>query len=87
MTLEEAIERYEKLSKEQEKEAKEWRENQVRKCELVHFAEMDYIRENECKKCAEEYRQLAEWLKDLKNLRERDRYNNWDICLGGFHED
>ena len=87
MTLEEAIERYEKLSKEQEKEAKEWHENQVRKCELVHFAEMDYTRENECKKCAEEYRQLAEWLKDLKNLRERDRYNNWDICLGGFHED
>ena len=40
MTLEEAIERYEKLSKEQEKEAKEWHENQVRKCELVHFAEM-----------------------------------------------
>lgn len=63
MTLEEAIECYEKLSKEQEKAAKE------------------------CYKCAEEHRQLAEWLIELKKYREKDRYNNYDVCLGGFHND
>lgn len=26
--------------------------------------------ENECKKCAEEHRQLAEWLKELKQFKE-----------------
>lgn len=87
MTLEEAIERYEKLSKEQEKEAIAWHENQVRKCEIIRFAEMDYTCENECYKCAEEHRQLAEWLIELKKYREKDRYNNYDVCLGGFHLD
>jgi hypothetical protein len=32
---------------------------------------MDYTHENECKKCAEEHRQLAEWLKDYKRLLEQ----------------
>lgn len=87
MTLEEAIKHCEEIAEEQEKAAKEWHENQVRKCELIRFAEMDYTRENECKKCAEEYRQLAEWLIELKKYREKDRYNNYDVCLGGFHLD
>lgn len=30
--------------------------------------------ENECKKCAEEHRQLAEWLKDYKRLKEQTRW-------------
>lgn len=80
MTLEEAIERYEKLSKEYEKEAIAWHE-------IIRSAVMDYIHEDECKKCAEEYRQLAEWLIELKKYREKDRYNNYDVCLGGFHLD
>ena len=63
---------YIKALAEQEKEAQEWHENQVRKCELIRFAEMDYTRENECKKCAEEHRQLAEWLKELKQLKEQE---------------
>lgn len=87
MTLEETIEYYEKLSKEYEKEAIAWHEVQVRKCELIRFAEMDYTFENKCKKCAEECKQLAEWLKELKKYREKDRYNNYDVCLGGFHLD
>ena len=71
MNLDEAIKHAEEIAKEQEKEAKEWHENQVRKCELFPFAEMDYTHENECAKCAEEHRQLAEWLKELKELRVR----------------
>lgn len=42
MTLDEAIKRAKKIAEEQEKAAKEWHENQVRKCELIRFAEMDY---------------------------------------------
>lgn len=30
--------------------------------------------ENECKKCAEEHRQLAEWLIELKQLREQTKW-------------
>lgn len=71
MTLDEAIKHAEEVAEEQEKAAKEWHENQVRKCELIRFAEMDYTHENECKKCADEHRQLAEWLKDYKRLLEQ----------------
>ena len=70
MTLDEAIKHEEEVAEEQEKAAKEWHENQVRKCELIPFAEMDYTHENECKKCAEEHQQLAEWLRELKVHRE-----------------
>lgn len=71
MTLDEAIKRAEEVAEEQEKAAKEWHENQVRKCELIRFAEMDYTHENECKKCADEHRKLTEWLKDYKRLLEQ----------------
>lgn len=74
MTLDEAIKHAEKVAEEQEKVAKEWHENQVRKCALIPFAEMDYTHENECKECASEHRQLAEWLKELKQLREQPRW-------------
>lgn len=70
MTLDEAIKHAEEVAEEQEKAVKEWHENQVRKCEVIPFTEMDYTRENKCKECAEEHRQLAEWLKELKKYRE-----------------
>jgi len=70
MTLDEAIERAEEVAELQEKMAKEWHKNQVEKCKLCSFAEMDYTRENESKKCAEEHLQLAEWLKELKAYQE-----------------
>lgn len=73
MTLDEAILHMEELAEEKEKEAKEWHENQIRKCNLVLFAEMDYTHENECKKLASEYRQLVEWLKDYKRIKEQDK--------------
>lgn len=72
MTLDEAIKHCEEVAEEQKKAAKEWHENQVRKCELIRFAEMDYTHENECKECASDHKQLAEWLKELKRLREQE---------------
>ena len=80
MTLVEAIKRAEEVAEEMEKMAKEWHENQVRKCELLRnmhqeaFAEMDYTHENECKNCGEEHQQIAEWLKDYKRLLEQTRW-------------
>lgn len=63
------------------KEAKEWHENQVRKCELFPFAEMDYTHENGCQKCADEHRQLAEWLKELKAYKLKEsRSENQNTC-------
>ena len=70
MTLDEAIKHCEEVAQEQEKAAKEWHENQVRKCELIRFAEMDYTHENECKECAEEHRQLAEWLRKYQKIEQ-----------------
>lgn len=38
-------------------------------------------RAEECRKCAENYRQLAEWLKDYKRLREHIRWmKDWTKC-------
>jgi len=71
MTLDEAIKHSEEMAEEQEKMAKEWHENQVRKCEIIPFAVMDYTHENKCKECASEHRQLVKWLKELKLLREQ----------------
>lgn len=38
----------------------------------------DYYGENmaKCEKCAEEHRQLAEWLKELKELKEDEERKN-----------
>jgi len=63
MTLDQAIERAEEVAELQEKIAKEWNESWVRKYDV-----------SRCKECAEEHRQLAEWLKELKKLKEQKRW-------------
>ena len=35
------------------------------------------VEENECKNCANEHRQLAEWLKELKQLRKQKKIGHW----------
>ena len=43
--------------------------------------------ENECKKCANEHRQLAGWLRELKQLREQTKTGHWiDYSEEGFVE-
>ena len=45
------------------------------------------VEENECKNCAEEHRQLANWLKELKQLREQEKKGHWiDHSDEGFVE-
>lgn len=58
MTLDEAIKHAEEVMQEKLYEYQE--------CTAVHDAEEAKI----CGKCAEEHRQLAEWLIELKHLRE-----------------
>lgn len=39
--------------------------------EQNEWFEKNYLENKGCKECAEEHRQLAEWLKELKHLREQ----------------
>ena len=66
MTLDEAIKHEEETADNLEREAKcirSWgKENDTKQGAI------------NCEKCAEEHRQLAEWLKELKQLREQIRW-------------
>ena len=82
LDLESAIKHCEEVAEEQEKAAKEWHENQVRKCKLIRYAEMDYTHENECNECAAEHRQLAEWLRKyqkIENIVDDCDLEAWEI--------
>ncbi len=57
MTLNEAIKHYEEKAKE------------LRKNEPIFRYAADEKEADKCLKCAEEYEQLAEWLKELKDYR------------------
>ena len=50
----------------------------IKHCEEVaeknDWFEKNYLEDKNCQKCAEEHRQLAAWLKELKQLREQTRY-------------
>ena len=59
MTLEEAIVHAEKVAEENEK---------ISRYTPVEFIPADLSVE-QCRKCAEEHRQLAEWLKELQEYR------------------
>jgi len=71
MTLDEAIKHAEEVA--EEKEAQAW-EAQLQE---------EYGTIKSCKECAEEHRQLAEWLRELKQLKEQilDDYDleAWEI--------
>ena len=77
MTLEEAIKHYEKLAEAGERDAQRWVTDgwQSSFKSLTPEREAQYLSErkrlyNQCLKCAKEHRQLAEWLKELKVVRE-----------------
>ena len=45
------------------------------------------VEENECKNCANEHRQLAEWLKELKQLRKQEPCEDIEIPNGATNGD
>ena len=62
MTLEEAIKHAEEVAEEKENEVQD-----------LEYSKLDWKHEaDQCSKCAEEHRQLAEWLKDYKRLIEQE---------------
>ena len=70
MTLDEAIKHCEEVVEEQEKKSCDLYENQ------------DYEKSKDCIWCAKEHRQLAEWLRELKRLREEQK----DVYTNGYDE-
>lgn len=62
MTLDEAIKHAEEVAAEKKKEA----------CNL--YDAKNHEESRECIWCSEEHRQLAEWLKELKQIREQTRW-------------
>lgn len=83
MTLDEAIKHAEEVAKKQENNAK----NYPRPDKSVKGSGKKY---NAYLKCAEEHRQLAEWLKELKQLKEQvsnsEKPNKWVSVLDQLPE-
>lgn len=64
MTIDEAINHAEEVAEEKESEAQNLR-----------YSKLDWRYEaDKCFECANEHRQLAEWLKELKQLREQTKW-------------
>jgi len=78
MELEEAIKYMEEVAKENDDSAKEfYRISKLETHPDRKIAEDGYV---ECKKCADEHRQLAEWLRKLQKIKEI--YDNWNVDFG-----
>ncbi len=77
MTLDEAIKHAEEVAEENEKSLKRWKECKNRG--TVGWSDFDKEKVDtsitRCGRCAEEHRQLAEWLKELKHLRNLVAYS------------
>ena len=70
MTLEEAIIHAEEVAEENEHDAKEY--NRLAKLETFPSRKECKFAYKRCCKCAEEHRQLAEWLRELKVYRKNE---------------
>ena len=73
MTLDEAIKHAEEVAKQNEEDAVIYSNCKNHKKNLYEIGIAENA-EKKCCKCAEEHRQLAEWLKELKRLREQTRW-------------
>lgn len=71
MTLDEAIKYCEEMAEKQRSKAHVYEDMMVYNQTIKHNSEAEYYEElmNECYKCAEEYRQFAGWLQELKKYR------------------
>ena len=69
MTLDEAIKHAEEMAELNEE------------CARIYNEQGDVIASCSCKECAEEHRQLAEWLRELKEYRDDCDYKTLKIKL------
>ena len=72
MTLDEAITHAEDVAKEQDKLSKRY--DDASGYSRSHNDDIRTSDAKKCERCAEDHRQLAEWLKELKLLREQTRW-------------
>ena len=74
MTIEEAIKHAEEVAEENSKSYEEWLACKNRGNVGWSKSDIEAVDKSieQCKKCAEEHRQLAEWLKDYKRLKEQE---------------
>lgn len=70
MTLDEAIKHCEEVAEKNKNEAQMW--HKQTKGRIVDFCDKAMQEENNCIECAKDHEQLAEWLKELKQLREQE---------------
>lgn len=86
-SLDEAIKHCEEVAEKNEKECKNWaygasqiNDDENRKKQYQKHAEMWH-------ECANEHRQLADWLKELKAYKELNTYNRTNPCSECKYED
>ena len=85
MTLDEAIRHCEEVEKEQEKLYKRY--DDASGYTRSHNEDIRTSDAKKCEKCADEHRQLAGWLKELKQLRKQTKKGHWiDYSEEGFVE-
>ena len=72
MKLDEAIKHAEEEAKEQDKLCKRY--DDASGYTRSHNEDIRTTGAKKCEECAEEHRQIAEWLKELKQLREQTRW-------------
>lgn len=70
LTLDEAIKHCEEVVEKNENKAQEW--HKQTKNRVVNFCEKAIQAENDCIECADEHKQLAEWLIELKQFKEQE---------------
>lgn len=76
--IDEAIKHCEEVAEELEKKVKPYQCESINK-KLYEVNKKEWDR---CLECAKEHRQLAEWLKELKKLREERR----NVYMNGYDE-
>ena len=76
MTLDEAIKHAEEVARQNEEDAIIYSNCKNHKKNLYEIGLAENA-EKRCCKCAEEHRQLAEWLKELKRLRRKEKDNEY----------
>lgn len=81
MTLDEAITYAENVAKEQDKISKLY--DDASGYSRSHNDDIRTSEAKECERCAEDHRQLAEWLKDYKRLKEQEPSEDWHDTPSG----
>lgn len=86
MTLDKTIKYYEELAEEQEKEYLSHAHDEEFLRSISHNleAQIEMYSKNGCKRHAEEYRQLAKWLKELKDYK--DARVGCEYCKHNYRE-